>query len=438
MHKIKFYFLKAIKKIDSFIRYQSKASEGQLIVFGITLAINNPLFYFIWLTSLDKSYENILLRLSVSFFCVLLIVKDVWPKKLKKLLPYYWYFTVWYGLPLFFTFMTLKNNASTLWLMNCVSVIFFLLLIFDILSVIFLLISGSLCGWLLYSLTESSAFIYNAGQVDFVGISATFLAALFIGAIFSHNKHLIEEQKVKTIEMLGALIAHELRTPLASITNGVSGIKRYFPAYLKTYQIAKSQNLNVPEIRHDHHTKLLNIVDDIIAETSYADTVINMLLVKVKQIDVESTTFEIIAMNTCISEAINRYPFGSNTQKMLINLDKNSFNFVGNKVLMIHVLFNLIKNSLYYIEMAGKGEIYIWMDSDSKFNNLHFKDTGKGIPANIMNKLFTRFFTTSEKGTGLGLSFSRMVMNSFGGNITCLSQQDEYAEFILKFPKIKD
>lgn len=428
------------KRLDAFIRSNAKDADKQTLVYGIILAINYPLYYFIWLYASAQTYENLLLRLSASFFCVLLIIKNYWPKRLKVIFPYYWYFTVWYGLPFFFTFMTLKNHASTLWLMNCVSVMFFMLLLFDVLSVAMLLSAGILCGWIFYRLSSISPFTYSAGTVDFTGILATFIAAFFIGGIFSHNKHRIERQKLKTMEILAASIAHELRTPLGSIANGITGVKKYFPLFLDTYRIAKNNNLEIPQIRSDHFEKLLTTLEDVESETEYANTIINMLLVKVRQIENKSVALEKCSMVDCINEAIHRYPFGSDKQNQLIHWGNESdFEFMGNKTLMVHVLFNLMKNALYYIEAAGKGEIYLSLESSQvdEHNKLHFKDTGKGMPANILSKLFTRFFTTSSKGTGLGLSFCKTVMNSFGGDIICKSLENEYAEFILSFPKIQ-
>lgn len=429
------------KKIDSLIRNNAKDADKQTLAYGIILAINYPLYYLIWLYASVQTYENILLRLSASFFCVLLIIKNYWPKRLKVIFPYYWYFTVWYGLPFFFTFMTLKNQASTLWLMNCVSVLFFMLLLFDVLSVALLLSSGILCGWIFYKLSSVSQFVYIAGPVDLTGIFATFIAAFFIGGVFSHNKHLIEQQKVKMMEMLGASIAHEIRTPLGSIANGITGVKKYFPLFLDTYQIAKNNNLDIPYIRPDHFEKFLTILEDVESETTYANTIINMLLVKVRQIENKSVALEKCSIADCIKEAIHRYPFGSDKQSQLIHWEGvDDFVFMGSKTLMVHVLFNLMKNALYYIEVAGKGEIYISLELsqvDEQYNKLYFKDTGQGMPSHVLSKLFTRFFTTSSKGTGLGLSFCKTVMNSFGGDIICKSLEGEYAEFILSFPEIR-
>ncbi|WP_230306269.1 ATP-binding protein, partial [Legionella pneumophila] len=98
----------------------------------------------------------------------------------------------------------------------------------------------------------------------------------------------------------------------------------------------------------------------------------------------------------------------------------------------IHV--NLIKNALYVIAMAQRGEINIWTESGDKYHYLYFKDTAKGMSKQQLNRLFNHFYTTTFMGTGIGLSFCKLVMNAFGGDIVCESKEGEYTLFILSFP----
>jgi signal transduction histidine kinase len=65
------------------------------------------------------------------------------------------------------------------------------------------------------------------------------------------------------------------------------------------------------------------------------------------------------------------------------------------------------------------------------------KDNGKGIPQDILNKIFNPFFTTKPtgKGTGLGLSLSYdIIVQEHNGELKANSEQGEYAEFIITIP----
>jgi|GEM_PF-1131886 len=251
----------------------------------------------------------------------------------------------------------------------------------------------------------------------------------------------VQEEKIKTAQSLGGAVAHELRTPLRSITSTISGISKFLPRLIESYQLACRAKLPVENIQPRHLAILKNTLDSIKHETNFANMIIDMLLMNIREIKISPEELENCSAVACIDEALQRYPFSAN-EKQLIHWqqpnDNNDFNFKGKKLLIVHVLFNLIKNALYHIAKAGKGEVSIWLehnDNDSeKINTLHFKDTGTGIPNEVLTKIFDHFFTRTHGGTGIGLSFCKMVMNGLGGNIICQSVEGEFTEFLLTFP----
>ena len=242
------------------------------------------------------------------------------------------------------------------------------------------------------------------------------------------------------MKVMGSSIAHELRTPLASTRAAMEGIKRYLPILLDAYRMAKEARLSVQFIRPHHIEILQNLTDSVDRELAYANNVIDMLLMNIKYHDNVTVYQELnnISINKVIREALMRYPFKTNAQRQQITWKdpQDDFLFSGTEILIVHVLFNLLKNALYYIEAESKGDISIWLSATDKANTLHFKDTAKGISESIKDNLFKRFYTTSLIGTGIGLAFCKAVMMSFGGDITCESKEGEYTEFILHFPTI--
>ena len=63
---------------------------------------------------------------------------------------------------------------------------------------------------------------------------------------------------------------------------------------------------------------------------------------------------------------------------------------------MVYVLFNLIKNSLYAIHSANKGEIKIAVEAGQNCHTLIFTDTASGIPAAILSRIFDTLFHDQE------------------------------------------
>jgi signal transduction histidine kinase len=114
------------------------------------------------------------------------------------------------------------------------------------------------------------------------------------------------------------------------------------------------------------------------------------------------------------------------------------FEFQGSDSLMVFVLFNLIKNSLYAIRAAGKGEISITVAGNERGHTLTFTDTGSGIPAAVQSRIFDTFFTTKKAGgAGIGLAFCRQVVESFGGRLRCESEEGRFTTFTMTFPALE-
>jgi len=142
-------------------------------------------------------------------------------------------------------------------------------------------------------------------------------------------------------------------------------------------------------------------------------------------------------MKMCVAEALKTYPFSAHERTRLHWEDAADFPFLGHKEFTKHVLFNLLKNALYAVASAGKGEIFITIEpaTNSKGKNrLIFKDTGSGIPPENLRHIFDRFYTKKEHGAGIGLAFCQSVIQGFGGEITCTSNLGEYTTFTISLP----
>ncbi|MCW5588772.1 MAG: ATP-binding protein [Legionellales bacterium] len=142
------------------------------------------------------------------------------------------------------------------------------------------------------------------------------------------------------------------------------------------------------------------------------------------------------SIQDCLQEALRRFPFVSEAERKKVVLRTDyDFNFNGSRILFVHVIFNLLKNAIYFLTKAGKGEILIWAQAGKRADELHFKDTSVGIAPEELSKLFSLFYSTTPNGTGIGLSFCKTAMHSLGGGIQCRSELGEYTEFILSFPR---
>lgn len=94
------------------------------------------------------------------------------------------------------------------------------------------------------------------------------------------------------------------------------------------------------------------------------------------------------------------------------------------------VLTNLINNSIQAIETGGRITIKAREDKDHSI--IQIEDSGSGIPAEIISKIFEPLFTTKSMGTGLGLASCKHIVEEHNGSITV---QNKPTTFTIKIPK---
>ncbi len=254
----------------------------------------------------------------------------------------------------------------------------------------------------------------------------------FLNKTFSDLK-----EKNNAIKSIGAGVAHELRTPIRSIISGANGLEKYLPILTDAYNLAKENGLPVGIIYPHQWDLLYSLTERLKSEGSSANIIVDMLLMNIRESDVEKSKLTTLSMVDCIKKALNRYSFQRGERELIHLNTQNDFKFKSDELLIIHIIFNLMKNALYYIADAEKGEIIITLEKSNNVNKLYFKDTSKGISQKILPHIFDHFFSQTENGTGIGLSFCKMAMQQMGGDITCRSQEGEFTEFLLTFPVLE-
>lgn len=238
--------------------------------------------------------------------------------------------------------------------------------------------------------------------------------------------------KAKT-EFLG-IVSHELRTPLRVIESASAGLQKYIAKLFEASEIARKNNIKIIEISKQQFEKLLLSLTTIQNETDASFNFIKNLLNNLVNIGDKLEPNSNCSINNCLEIAFERYPFLPGERKLLKWQKGQDFNFNGNEILMIHVLFNFIKIVLHNIQNKGQGHGYIWIEKTSKNHILYFRDTSNVISADELPKIFEHNFLEPNSIHSLGLVFCRMVITSFGGSIRCDSPDSKYTEFIFEFP----
>lgn len=225
------------------------------------------------------------------------------------------------------------------------------------------------------------------------------------------------DRKVRQSQALANSIAHEMRNPLAQV-------QLQFEMLSHRIERGDSPELLLSEVRKGN------------AAISRGRQLIDIILREVSDSSLESEPSTPMSMKRAIEQAVERYAFENSSSRARVHLNTQQ-DFVArvNDTLFNFVIFNLLRNALYYFDSYPDSQIEI-STHKSKFENyVLFTDTGPGIPSEFQHRIFDDFFSHNKSGgSGLGLGYCRRVMQSFGGKIECESVEGEKTTFKLIFP----
>ena len=403
-------------------------AEPNFPIIGLFATLGYPFFYLVWTVILPQPYENLLLRLLEAFISLPWLFYPYLTKRLKEFFPLYFIVSLPVLLPFFFYFMLLKNEWSLAWAMSSMGgLIILILMIYDWILIFIITIFGFLMAYGVV-LCLDGHISYAHFQWEYI---PTFLFAFVGGIIASQRKQNAHSTKISLLKSLSGSIAHEMRNPLNSITNAIASVHAKLPEKpsdnisSESYKISHSGLISIHEVIEES-SKTLN----------RANKIIDSILTSMQGNEVATKGFRQIGATDAINAAINSFPYADSEEKKFVSFNKiQDFVFFGDRDLFYYVIFNLLKNSLYYKHEPDFG-IEISSDSTPSVNIIRIRDTGPGISKNKRNQIFENFYTSNKtKGNGLGLSFCKRVINSFGGNIICDSKEGEWTEFSIILPK---
>jgi signal transduction histidine kinase len=99
------------------------------------------------------------------------------------------------------------------------------------------------------------------------------------------------------------------------------------------------------------------------------------------------------------------------------------------------VLVNILINAVHATDENGKVIVRSRKLGKGEMVRIQIVDTGHGISAENLSKIFEPFFSTKEKGTGLGLAVSYGIIQNHGGNIWVSSEPGKGTQFIIDLPR---
>jgi len=221
------------------------------------------------------------------------------------------------------------------------------------------------------------------------------------------EKKLQDAEKMSALLQLVSGIAHEIRNPLGIIRG--------------TVQVMKDEFKEVPGI--DEY------IDVLLMQCDRQNKVVGELLDYAKESKLQLMN---VNLNQIVKSVINLTSPYIRKNKVLLKQELNAIPEVKiDPDKLKQVFINIIINSCE--ASREDGELLIKTYYESGFVKASFKDNGKGIKKDELDKIFNPYFTTKQNGTGLGLAISQKLINNMEGTIEILSSEGAGTEVIITF-----
>ena len=217
-----------------------------------------------------------------------------------------------------------------------------------------------------------------------------------------------------------AMLAHELRNPLAPIYNAVQLMRR---KPLEDPQLAWSRDVIERQTAH-----LSRLVDDLLDVSRITRGKINLAK-------------ESLEVSSLIERAVETsHPLiTERAHDLVVDVPKEPLKVLGDPTRLTQALGNVLSNAAKYTERGGR--IAIAVRRDGAEVAIRVSDTGEGIPADLLPvifNLFTQLERTSghaQGGLGIGLALVRRLVEMHGGSVTAHSEGvGKGSEFVIRLP----
>ena len=227
----------------------------------------------------------------------------------------------------------------------------------------------------------------------------------------------IESERLNALTLLAAGVAHEIGNPLNSLHIHLQLMER-----------------SVQKLNGDAKAELQQSIDIARSEVNRLDSIVTQFLRAIRpshpQLHPEN-------LNTIVEEAVRFFMPEIQDRGIvveqelrsdlpLLQLDRDQ---------MKQAFYNVIKNSLE--AMKRHGTLHIRTDMDDTNVIVSFVDTGSGMSAGNLSRVFEPYFTTKPSGTGLGLLIVRRIVREHGGELSIESAEGEGLTLTIRLPYIE-
>ncbi|MDA8430485.1 MAG: ATP-binding protein [Geobacteraceae bacterium] len=271
------------------------------------------------------------------------------------------------------------------------------------------------------------------------------------GELKATQSRMLQQEKMASIGQLAAGVAHEINNPMGFIISNLNSLKKYTDKIISftDFQSAAINTLLATAGTHQvaddvmEHKKALKLdyvlkdLDSLIQESLEGAERVKKIVQELKSFSrIDASDCKLADINEGLESTIkivwNELKYNATVNKEYGDIPQT----VCNLGQLNQVFMNILVNAAQSLE--NQGEISIRTSSDHDNIYVMISDTGSGIPADKLNRIFEPFYTSKEvgKGTGLGLSIAYDIVKKHNGEIQVESEVGKGTTFTLLLPII--
>lgn len=405
-------------------RFHHETNSTLLDWIGVVGVVAFSALYLVRLTGkLPPRWDDVWFRIPAIVTCVLLALRRWWPAPVALFYLPYSYATVFYCLAFFMPLSLLENRGAPNTVVNMMLGAMLVILLTDWRNTLIMIVGGYVAASAYFLATRPAPEFPLEFLYWWVPLCLVVVAG---GSISKYVERRAELERLRRLYSgLAGSIAHEVRNPLAQVQHAMRTAQSLLPR-------GKGDVVAVPLHQLDA------IARELAQGTNAAHRGLQAITLTLQQVNgkaLDSSSFTLLSAAMCVHKAVQEYAYESQDQRARVEVQvAGDFIFRGEETACVLVLFNLLKNALYYLPLHPEASITVSVEA-APVHRIVVRDTGPGIAAERLPELFEEFHSFGKsEGTGLGLAFCRRAMRAFGGDIRCDSELGRYTEFTLNFP----
>ncbi len=247
---------------------------------------------------------------------------------------------------------------------------------------------------------------------------------------------LVEKERLASLGQMIGGIAHNLKTPIMSISGAAEGLSDLIKEYDESIEDPDVNAKDHHEIAHD-----MNVwIEKVRGHLSYMSDIITAIKGQAVSFEDQTSTDFTIDELVRMVDILMKHELKSSLTDMETNVEISKDTIVqGNMNSLIQVINNIISNAIqaYVSNNKTNEKILLNISSPDKTNLLiTIKDNAGGLPKKVQEKLFKEMITTKGKnGTGLGLFMSYSNIKAhFGGSLSYQTEDGTGTIFTISIP----